>query len=261
MTREPILTFRHFTLAYDAPLLADVTFSIYPGERVALIGKNGVGKTSLLRSLTLLETRWTGEILVDGRSVRKTPRRELARKIAYVQQLPADFFSLTARRLIELGRYPHQNPLAPPSDDDLKAVDEAMARCGVASLADRPAATLSGGERQRVLLAAALAQEPELLLLDEPAVFLDVRRQAEMAALLDAIHSSGVTILEVTHDLNRTALDAVRAVALSDGHICFDGPMADIMNRETLRAIFGLDLPLVPHPETGAKMILPAARR
>lgn len=257
MTDAPMIELRHFSLGYDSPLLSDIDLTIYRGQRLALVGANGVGKTSLLRSLTMLETSWTGEILLGGRSVRKMSRRELARKIAYVQQLPTDFFLLTVRRLVELGRYPHQNPFAPANSDDRYAVERALERCGVARLANRSITTLSGGQRQRVLLAAALAQEPELLLLDEPQNFLDVRNRDETARLLDAVHRSGVTLLEVTHDLNRSALDRVRAVALADRRICFDGPVAEMMTGERLRQIFGLDLTLVPHPQTGDAMVLP----
>lgn len=257
MTDAPMIELRHFSLGYDSPLLSEINLTIRRGERVALVGANGVGKTSLLRSLMMLETGWTGEILLGGRSVKKMSRRELARKIAYVQQLPADFFSLSVRRLVELGRYPHQNPFAPADSNDERAVESALTRCGAERFVDRSIATLSGGERQRVLLAAALAQEPELLLLDEPQSFLDVRNRDETARLLDAVHRSGVTLLEVTHDLNRSALDRVRAVALADQRVCFDGPIADMMTVDALRKIFGLDLTLVPHPQTGDAMVLP----
>ena len=239
------------------PLLNGVEFSISAGEYVAVVGPNGVGKTTLLRCLDRVRTDWTGEILLRGRSIREIPRKELARNIARVQQIPPTFYHLSARRLIAMGRYPRLDPFAPFSASDERRIQEIMERTGVAPLAERDLSTLSGGERQRVLLAAALAQEPEILLLDEPATFLDYRHQEEMAALLTEINrESGVTMIEVTHDLNRVSLANRRILVLADGRLAFDGPASAMMTEEKLFEIFRLRPHLVRHA-TGAVMILP----
>ena len=241
------------------PLLREVDFSIHSGEYVAVIGPNGVGKTTLLRAIDLIRNDWSGDISLRGRSIRDIPRKEIARTIACVQQIPPIFFQLSVRRLVAMGRYPRLDPFALPAADDERRIDEAMARTGVAPLAEREISTLSGGERQKALLAAALAQEPEIMLLDEPATFLDYRHQEETAALLSEINrTSGVTMIEVTHDLNRVSMENRRVIALAGGRIAFDGPASEMMNEKTLFEIFGVRPPLVRHPLTGAKMILPS---
>lgn len=240
------------------PILSDVCLSIPTGRHVAVVGPNGVGKTTFLRCLDMLLTDWTGEILIGGRSVRSIARKELARKIAFVQQIPPVFFSQTVRQLVSLGRYPRLNPLTPLSEHDEAMIAESLRRTRTEELAERNVETLSGGERQRVLLAAALAQEPEILLLDEPASFLDCRHQEEMARLLTRINrQSGITIIEVTHDLNRAALLDAQAVALVRGSIFYDGPIRGMMTAAKLEEIFGVKMPLAPHPKNGVPMVLP----
>ncbi|MBR4833641.1 MAG: ABC transporter ATP-binding protein [Thermoguttaceae bacterium] len=250
-------------LSFDVgktPILRDVSFDVALGERVALVGLNGVGKTTALRCVGRLLESWRGEIRLDGVSVRRFSRRDLAKKIAFVRQISGSFSSFTARRLVELSRLPYLRPLEPLAETDRAAVDEALARTGAERFGARTLDSLSGGERQKVLIAAAFAQEPELLLLDEPTTFLDYRSQDEISASISAwIRDKGAAVLETTHDLNRAALDADRAVAFARGKVAFDGPAREITTPETLDAVFGVSFPTVPHPATGAPMIVPDA--
>ncbi len=259
--KEPFLSVER--LAFDAgktPILRDVSFAVARGERVALVGANGVGKTTTLRCVGRLLETWRGEIRLDGVSTRRFPRRELAKKIAFVRQISGSFASFTARRFVELGRLPYLRPLAPLSDADQTAVAEALARTGAERFAARTLDSLSGGERQKVLIAAAFAQEPELLILDEPTTFLDYRSQDEISAAISAwAADKKATVLETTHDLNRAALTADRIVALARGIVAFDGPAPEIATPQALAAVFGVSLPTVPHPTTGVPMIVPAA--
>ncbi|MBQ2850100.1 MAG: ABC transporter ATP-binding protein [Thermoguttaceae bacterium] len=250
-------------LSFDAgqtPILRDVSFGVARGERVALVGLNGVGKTTALRCVGRLLETWRGEIRLDGVSVRRFARRDLAKKIAFVRQISGSFSSFTARQLVELSRLPYLRPLEPLSEADRAAVVDALARTGAERFAARTLDSLSGGERQKVLIAAAFAQEPELLLLDEPTTFLDYRSQAEISASISAwVADKNGTVLETTHDLNRAALDADRAVAFAQGTVAFDGPASELTSPSTLAAVFGVSFPTVPHPTTAVPMLVPAA--
>ncbi len=240
------------------PLFRELSFDIRQGEYVGLIGPNGVGKTTLLRCILRILSDWTGSIEYGGVSVRNIRRKQLARKIAYVQQSLSTVFAFTVRQAVEMGRYPHLSPLAPLSRDDRNIVEESLEAMGVRHFSERMIDSLSGGERQKVLLAAALAQEPDLLLLDEPTTFLDYRHQEEICHYLRRINRERkLTILEITHDLNRAALDCSHIIALADGQVVFDGPPDSLMSPERLRTIFGIDFALAQHPRLGTNMILP----
>lgn len=260
-SKTPFLSVEGLSFAVGkTPILRDVSFGVARGERVALVGLNGVGKTTALRCVGRLLERWRGEIRLNGVSVRRFSRRDLAKKIAFVRQISGSFSSFTARQLVELSRLPYLRPLEPLSEPDRAAVDEALARTGAERFAARTLDSLSGGERQKVLIAAAFAQEPELLLLDEPTTFLDYRSQDEISASISAwIRDKGAAVLETTHDLNRAALDADRVVALASGLVAFDGPASEITSPQTLAAVFGVAFPTVPHPKTGVPMIVPDA--
>ena len=243
----------------ERPVLHDVGFALAPGERVAVIGPNGAGKSTLVKCLAGLLRPDAGEILLDGRPLGTFTQRERARRIAYVPQPTDGGLPFRVRDFVLMGRYPHAIPLSGPSAADSAAVDRALALTGTECFADRVHRTLSGGERQKVMLAAALAQEADLLLLDEPTAFLDPGHQQEIDAILAAVHRDhGTTILSVTHDLNRAALSHRRILALRDGRIVADGPPAEVYTQETLAALYGPDrFIMVPHPTADVPMLLP----
>ncbi|MBP5621019.1 MAG: ABC transporter ATP-binding protein [Thermoguttaceae bacterium] len=244
--------------AEGAPILRGVSFSVARGERVALVGVNGAGKTSTLRCSALLTKNWRGSIALNGKSPGLYARRELAQKIAVVRQINDGFAAFTARQVVEFGRLPYLKPLEPLTDKDAAIVQDALERVDALQFADRRLDSLSGGERQKVLIAAAFAQTPELLLLDEPAAFLDYQKQAEIAdAVALWLRDKGAAAIETTHDLNRAALVADRVVALREGSVVYDGPAASATSQNALKQIFGTTLTTVPHPTSAVPMILP----
>jgi iron complex transport system ATP-binding protein len=241
-------------------ILRDVAFEVRSGEYFSIIGPNGAGKTTLLKCLDRILTGGSGEIRVLGRPLAEYRQRDLARHMSYVPQADGRQFPFTVEQFVLMGRYPYLSPFSSIRPEDRRAVDEAMQLTGTAPFADRQLDTLSGGERQKVYIAAALAQGAEILLLDEPTTFLDYRHQAEIRnVLVRANAGSGVTIVTVTHDVNRAVLDSDRIMALRDGTVAFCGGPKDVMKPEVLERIYQTSLLLVEHPNTGLPVIVPSA--
>ncbi|MGL4942649.1 MAG: ABC transporter ATP-binding protein [Thermoguttaceae bacterium] len=242
-----------------ARLLDDVSFCVRAHSHAAIVGPNGAGKTTLLRCIARLLEYSGGTIRVGGVDVRTIPRRSLAQQVAYLSQSPESLFAFTVRQVVEMGRYPHQRPLAPLSSRDRSVVESALDLTQTTQLANRVFATLSGGERQKVSLAAILAQEPQILLLDEPTTFLDYNHQQEMRRVLNEINrQQGTTILAVTHDLNAVSIDCDHVIALTGGHIFFSGPPSELITQERLKLLFGVGFETVTHPTLGATMVVPS---
>ena len=240
-------------------VLCDVSFSLLPHEYMVVVGPNGAGKTTLLRCLVRI-LRGDGTIELAGRPLADYRQRELARHIAYVPQAGNWSAPFTVEQFVAMGRYPHLSPFSPPGRDDRRAIRDALDRTRTLPFAERKLDTLSGGERQRVGIAAALAQQAPLLLLDEPTTFLDYRHQAEVLTLLREVNrEAGVTILAVTHDLNHAALEADRAIALCDGAVAYCGSAHDLMQPDVLRRIYATDLLLIQHPTTATPIVVPHA--
>lgn len=257
-----LLSVRNLTVvtpvAGGVRLLDDVSFDVEAGGYTIIVGQNGAGKSTLLKCITRIQPQWRGEILLDGRSILTLSRKQAARRIALVPQAATCDFAFTVRQTVEMGRFPYQRPFSGISPADETVVCGVLEEMGISHLAARMVHTLSGGERQKVFLAAALAQEPELLLLDEPTTYLDYRHQADIGRLLRKINRDhNVTILEVTHEVNRAVLDGWHVVALTSGQVAFDGSPAVFMQPETLKHIFGIDFQLVEHPSLPLKMIVP----
>jgi iron complex transport system ATP-binding protein len=213
---------------------------VIPGECLAVVGPNGAGKTTLLRCLTGLLRPTKGEIAFAGRSLAGLSRREVARRIAYVPQIRPDHVPLAVEQIVLLGRYPHLSPMQlAPRAQDFAAVDEALRVVGIEDLRGRPVDELSGGERQAVYIAAALAQEAELLVLDEPTLHLDARHQHDLATLLLRLTASEEhTVVLATHDLNLASLLGDRLLALSKGRELATGTPAEILRPEVLERLF-----------------------
>lgn len=240
-------------------ILRDVSFSVHAGQHVAIIGPNGAGKTSLLRCLGRLIDSNEGSILLSGKALERYDRRALAREVAYVPQAADDSIAYTVEAFLLMARYAHLSGVGQFTARDREVVHHAAARTQTTTFLDRPLHTLSGGERQAVYIAAALAQESPVLLLDEPTTFLDYRHQEKLLALLDQVHrEDGKTLLTVTHDLNQGALRADHVIALRAGAVAFQGSPAEVLNEEKLAALYELPFAFVTHPETGARWVLPA---
>jgi len=222
-------------------VLRSVDLSLARGDLVALVGTNGSGKTTLLRLLTGLLRPDAGVVRFEGRPVAAWRRVDLARRVAVLPQqldLPVGF---RVAELVGMGRAPHARRLFASTEADERAVARALVDAGALELADRFAEELSGGERQRLLVAMALAQEPDLLLLDEPTLHLDLAHQV---ALLGAIRrlrgQRGLTVLAVLHDLNLAAAFAPRVAILDEGRVVADGPPAEVLTPDLVRRVFGV---------------------
>ena len=222
-----------------ARLVVDgVSLTLGAGEAVALIGPNAAGKSTLVRALAGLLAPAAGQVRLRGRSLRDCGRDAVARAIALVAPDEAAPATITVAERARLGRYPHRGALRPFTAEDDAAVARALARAGVEPLADRPLATLSAGERQLAALARGLAQEPDILLLDEPAAHLDIGHQLRLFRVLDEVRREGVGVLAVVHDLPRAAAWAERLVLLAQGRVAAEGPPASVLAGPAAAAAF-----------------------
>ena len=222
-------------------VLRSVDLTLARGDLVALVGTNGSGKTTLLRLLTGVLQAHAGTVRFDGRPVAAWRRSELARRVAVLPQqldLPVGF---RVAELVEMGRAPHARRLFASTEADARAVTRALADADALDLAERYAEELSGGERQRLLVAMALAQEPDLLLLDEPTLHLDLAHQVALLAAIRRLRDQrGLTVLAVLHDLNLAAAFAPRVAVLDQGRIVADGPPADVLTPDVVQRVFGV---------------------
>jgi iron complex transport system ATP-binding protein len=242
------------TVAYRGrPALRDLNLHIDRGERVALVGPNGAGKSTLLRAIAGLIEPTVGIVELDGRPVASLDRLAVARRLAVVPQVAALPFSTTVDEVVALGRLPHEHPIRGMRPADRAAVAAAIEQVGVGHLMGRDARELSLGERQLVLLAMAVAQDADVLVLDEPTVHLDLRHQVEVMELLRDLNArQGTTILAVLHDLALAAHFFPRLVVLDRGRVVGDGPPSEVLAPDRIREVFGVDPSLVRLPETQA---------
>ncbi len=253
----PKLSFRDVAFGYGSRLVVDgLSVAIGPGEIVALIGANGAGKTTFLNLASGTAQPLQGEVVYDGRRLTSIPQRERARRIAVVPQALSIPFAFSAREVIALGRTPFLGPFGRTTTADTVAVDLAMAQTGTDVFADQCVLDLSAGERQRVILAMALAQEPDLLLLDEPTANLDVAHQIAFLRLAhDLSLSRGLTIVAAVHDLNLAALSFERIIALHAGRVVADGTPRDVLTPGTIEKIYGTSVEVIDHPSRPVPLV------
>ena len=262
MTHADRLAAESLTLAYgDREVVHDLDLSIPSGQITAIVGANGCGKSTVLRALARLLKPRSGAVLLDGEEIHHLPSREVARRLGLLPQSPTAPEGIAVADLIGRGRHPHQRFLARWTAADYAAVADALDATGIADLADRAVDELSGGQRQRVWIAMALAQQTDILLLDEPTTFLDVTHQIEVLDLLtDLNRSRGTTIAMVLHDLNLAARYADRLVAVREGGIHAFGRPDDVITAEVVGEVFGLDCQVIIDPVSGAPLVLPRGR-
>jgi iron complex transport system ATP-binding protein len=243
-------------------VLQDVGFSVRKGECLGILGPNGSGKSTLLRIVSGVEAPDSGQVEVEGRPVAAYSRKTLARRLAVLQQDALPPIGFTVREVVEMGRYPHQRWLGEDEPGAKERVERIMVRLGLDELADRSIERLSGGERQRVALAKVMAQQPQLLLLDEPTTFLDIGYQLQMMDYVRAWQQEeGLTVVSVLHDLNLAAQYCSRLLVLHRGRVVREGVPYDIVRSRLIADVYGTEPIVLPHPDSGVPQILLRARR
>jgi iron complex transport system ATP-binding protein len=257
------LSTKKLTLAYEGvPIIRDLDLAIPDGQITALIGPNGCGKSTLLKGLARLLKPRAGVVYLDGVAISKLSTKQVAKRLGVLPQAPVAPEGLTVRALVAQGRYPYQNWLQQWSKADEQIVESALAITGMSELAERSLDTLSGGQRQRAWIAMALAQDTEILLLDEPTTYLDLAHQIEVLDLLYELNrGQGRTIVMVLHELNQACRYADRLVAVREGRVFAQGDPIEVMTAEMVREVFGIDCQIVPDPVTGTPMCVPFCRK
>jgi iron-siderophore transport system ATP-binding protein len=247
------------TLAYDGHVVAEhLDLEIPDGQVTAIVGPNACGKSTLLRALSRLLRPSSGSVLLDGREIHRLPTKEVARQLGLLPQSPIAPDGITVGDLVARGRTPHQSLLQQWSHADEAAVLAALDATGTAELVDRSVDELSGGQRQRVWIAMALAQETELLLLDEPTTYLDISHQIDVLDLVASLQrDAGRTIVVVLHDLNLACRYAHHVVAMRDGEIVGAGAPADIITAERVEHVFGLECVVIDDPVSHTPLVVP----
>ncbi|NEK85917.1 ABC transporter ATP-binding protein [Blastococcus saxobsidens] len=256
------LAAEHVRLAYDDRVVVDdLDLELTEGSFTAIVGPNGCGKSTLLRALGRLLRPTAGQVLLDGRSIARTPTREVAKVLGLLPQTPVAPEGLTVGDLVARGRHPHQTWLRQWSRDDEAVVAEALAWTDMSDLAERPVDALSGGQRQRAWISMALAQGTDLLLLDEPTTYLDLSHQIDVLDLVGRLHAErGRTVVVVLHDLNLAARYAKRLVAMKDGALVASGTPAEVLTEQLLADVFDLEARVLPDPVAGTPMVVPVRR-
>ncbi len=235
-------------------VLRGVDLALHPGEGLALVGPNAAGKSTLVRALAGLLPAARGEVLLEGRPLAAWPRSGLARRVALVAAEDEAPDRIAVEDRVALGRYPHRGALAPLTAGDRAAVGRALQRAEIQHLARRPLGTLSAGERQLASLARGLAQEPSVLLLDEPATHLDVRHQLLLFRVLDDVRQGGVAVLAVIHDLQRATAWAPRMALLDGGRVAAEGSPAEVLESEAAERAFGVTIRGLPVGDGGERL-------
>lgn len=253
---------RDLTLQYEQRRVIDGLSTRLPEGKVTMIvGANACGKSTLLRGLSRLLRPAGGLVALDGKDIHLRPARELARILGLLPQHPTAPDGITVRDLVGRGRYPYQGLFRSSSADDDAAVDRALEITGTLELARRNVDELSGGQRQRVWIAMALAQETDVLLLDEPTTFLDLAHQVEVLDVVTELNRDrGTTVAIVLHDLNLAARYADHMIAMKAGRIVAEGSGRDVLTEALVRDVFGLDCQVIPDPVSGAPLIIPIGR-
>jgi iron complex transport system ATP-binding protein len=256
---QPRLRADGITIDYNGHVVVDgLDIAIPDGEVTAIIGPNACGKSTLLRALARLLRPSVGQVILDGEQIHKLPTKEVARRLGLLPQAPISPEGIIVVDLIARGRTPHQRLFQQWSEADESAVRSALDATGTADLANRPVDKLSGGQRQRVWIAMALAQETELLLLDEPTTFLDIAHQIDVLDLVQQLNRErGRTVVVVLHNLNLACRYATHVVAMHDGSLVAAGRPSEVITTDTVRDVFGLESLIIDDPVSGTPLIVP----
>jgi iron complex transport system ATP-binding protein len=245
----------------DRQIVSALDLTLPAGKLTVIVGANACGKSTLLRGLARLLTPSRGAVYLDGKPIHQMPTREVATILGVLPQSPIAPDAITVTDLVGRGRYPHQGWFRRWTPEDDAAVAQALAATDTLELADRPVDELSGGQRQRVWIAMALAQQTDLLLLDEPTTFLDINHQVEVLDLLtDLVKNSGRTVVVVLHDLNLACRYADHIVAMKSGRILAEGAPVEVISEAVVKDVFGMTSRVVVDPVSNTPMIVPIGR-
>ena len=251
------------TLNYGGrDIVSNVSVTIPDGTVTVIVGANACGKSTLLRGLSRLLRPASGHVPLDGRDIHSMASKEVAQVVGILSQSPIAPEGITVRDLVARGRYPHQGWFQQWSAADEATVEHALEATDTAQLASRRIEELSGGQRQRVWIAMALSQDPDILLLDEPTTFLDVRHQLDaLDVLADLNRERGTTIVMVLHELSLAARYADHMILMGEGQIIAEGTPAEVVTAERMREAFGLEAQIMADPVSGSPMVIPLGRR
>ncbi|RWZ68126.1 ABC transporter ATP-binding protein [Labedella populi] len=250
------------TVAYgDRVVLDGLDLIVPPGRISIIVGANACGKSTLLRAMARLLAPTSGSVLLDGAPIRAMPTKKVATVLGLLPQTPIAPEGIVVADLVGRGRYPHQGLFSRWTAADDAAVAEALEATGSLELAERPVDELSGGQRQRVWISMALAQQTDVLLLDEPTTFLDVSHQVDVLDLVtDLNRARGTTVVIVLHDLNLAARYADHLFAVKEGRIFASGTPREVVTPETVEAVFGMASRVIDDPVTGTPLVVPIGR-
>ncbi|MFB5759951.1 ABC transporter ATP-binding protein [Paenibacillus medicaginis] len=248
-------------IAYEDRLIVeDLNIEIPQGQITALVGANGSGKSTILKTMARIMQPKGGSVLLDGKSIHKQSTRDVAKQLAILPQNPTAPEGLTVTELVSYGRFPYQKGFGSLKAEDRKMVEWAIGVTGMQDFHDRPIDQLSGGQRQRAWIAMALAQDTDILFLDEPTTFLDMAHQLEVLQLLEQLNANaGRTIVMVVHDLNHAARYAHHMIAIKKGKAQAVGSPVEVMKPDMLREVFGIEADIVTDPRSGVPLCLPYA--
>lgn len=261
-TAHPSLEVSSVSVDYDGlEAVKDVSFSIRQGSITAIIGPNGCGKSSLLRSIVGLEPLAAGSVKVAGEDFAKLPRKKAALKLGFLPQIPVIPEGILVSELVERGRHPHRSFVQQWAAKDDDIVREALAHTGCADLYDRPVSDLSGGQRQRVWIALVLAQQTPLMLLDEPTTYLDMSHSIDILNVVEDMRQHrDATVLMVLHDFNLAARFCDELIVMKDGQFICQGPPEKVLTQELLRDVFQLDATVMNDPHDGVPLVAPTGK-
>lgn len=245
-----IITTENLTIAYDnIEIVKNLNLRIPKGKITTIIGANGCGKSTILKTIARVLQPKQGNIYLDGENILNKDPRDIAKKMAFLPQSPSAPKGLNVEELVSYGRFPYQRGFGTLNKEDKKAIEWALEVVGMKEFKDRPLDELSGGQRQRVWIAMALAQQTEVLLLDEPTTYLDLSHQLEILKLLEDLNKNeGRTIVMVIHELNNAARFADYMIGIKNGSIKCDGSPEVVMTKENLREIFNIDAEIIRDP-------------
>lgn len=252
-----MLTTQKLTVAYgDKVIIPELDLSIKRGKIIALIGPNGCGKSTLLKTLARINKAQSGQVLLHGKLLSSYQDKLLAQKISLLPQILQSPEGISVRQLVEYGRSPYLSHWGKLKEEDLKVVEKAMAETGVNEFAERKLESLSGGQKQRAWIAMVLAQDADIVMLDEPTTYLDLSHQIELMKLMQAMNRKGKTIIVVLHDLNQACRYCDELVVLKEGELICQGSPEDVFTQNLLQTVFSLDAKVIPDPIANTPMCI-----